>query len=61
VDPLHARLHRASSAFLLAGAPAERPSPFQSFRNPIHDARPVVSPRPAPISQPHPDRLIYDA
>ena len=27
--------------FLLAGGPAERSSPFQNFRNPIHDARPV--------------------
>ena len=36
--------------YLLNGTPYAPPSPFQNFRNPIHDARPVVSPRPAPIS-----------
>lgn len=43
----------------LAFLPVERHAhrarePFQNFRNPIHDARPVVSPQPAP--QPHRDR-----
>jgi hypothetical protein len=28
-------------AFLLSGAPYAPPSPFQDFRNPIHDPRPV--------------------
>ena len=46
--------------FLLSGQPYSAPSPFQNFRNPIHDARPVVSPQPAP-APPHRDRLIYTA
>ena len=67
VDPARARLHRARAAWIswmnlcLAGGPNAPVSPFQNFRNPIHDARPVVSPWPAPAPALHRDRLIYDA
>jgi hypothetical protein len=42
------------ASYLLSGTPIAPASPFQNFRNPIHDARPVVSSQPAP--QPHRDR-----
>jgi hypothetical protein len=34
-------------SFLLSGTPYTPPSPFQNFRNPIHDARPVRGAGPA--------------